>query len=30
MLLPTWHLALLLGIGSLALLLVTVQPDEQR
>ena len=30
MLLPPWHLALLLGIGSLALLLVTVQPDEQR
>src|SRR4029450_10825187 len=30
MLLPTFHIALLLGIAGLILLLVTVRPDEQR
>ena len=30
MLLPTFHMALLLGIAGLILLLVTVRPDEQR
>ncbi len=30
MLLPTLHIAMLLGIGGLVLLLVTVRPDEQR
>jgi cellulose synthase (UDP-forming) len=30
MLLPTFHMALLLGIAGVVLLLVTVRPDEQR